>query len=423
MTKQTQTRPVVISGAQLIDGRGSAPIGQGGVVLRDGKIDQVFEGPVPPSIAEMAAEVFDVPGCTILPGLIDCHAHLDLPGDGTAFADSVKESDGVFVANAAFGAQAALDAGVTTLRDTGARGTTTFDLRRALELGYGRGPKLVLCGEPITITGGHIWYFGGEADGPDALRRKVRAMAKAGADFIKVVGTGGGTPNTISWLPAFSREELEVLVDESHRQNRRVTVHCLCATAITMAVEAGVDQIEHASFIVDDSARQEYDPKVAAQLAESGIPVTSTLSVAGYGVSTLTAKEDRSSSETATLERWKRMREANLEQAGMLRDAGVNFVAGTDGGWSYTPFDALPEEIALLSESGMSASDAIVSATGRAAAVLGIEGKVGSLAGGLAADLLVVHGDPLRDLAALRDVRLVVQDGVVVRDGAPGSKR
>ena len=179
--------------------------------------------------------VIDLRGCTILPGLIDAHVHLNLPGDGTTFEEAMRERDEVLVANAAFSSAVSLRAGITTLRDTGSRGMTTFGLRRAFELGIAPGPRLLLCGQSITITGGHTWYFGGEADGPDALRQKVRLLIKHGADFIKVISGGGGTPNTTPWLPSFDSDEMRSIVDTAHRLGRRVTAHCLCAEATRVA--------------------------------------------------------------------------------------------------------------------------------------------------------------------------------------------
>jgi imidazolonepropionase-like amidohydrolase len=324
----------------------------------------------------------------------------------------------VLVASATHSARVALEAGITTLRDTGGRGATTFELRRALELGYCAGSDLVLCGQPITITGGHTWHFGGEADGTDGVRRKVREIARQGADFIKIMGSGGGTPGTTSWLPSYRREELEAVTDEAHRVGRKATVHCLCAASIENAVAAGVDQIEHAGFIVDESGKQRFDPIVAEQLAAAGIPVTSTLSVGEYIIDTYRGMERLGPQDRAYLDRWERMRAENLEQFAGLRKAGVEFVAGTDGGWRYTPFDALPVELQLLERGGMSAMEAIVAGTGAAARVIGVEDRVGTVKAGLRADLLLVDGDPLADLAALRRPRLVMQRGRVVVGGA-----
>ena len=172
------------------------------------KVVGVYQGRPPEGVVTADAEILDFPGCTIMPGMIDTHVHLNLPGDGTSLEEAVREPEGVLVATSAFTAARALAAGITTVRDVGALGSTAIHIRRALELGHGEGPRVLACGQPMTITGGHTWYFGGEADGEDELRRKVRHMAKLGADFIKVMGSGGGTMNTMSWHPSYTRQEL-----------------------------------------------------------------------------------------------------------------------------------------------------------------------------------------------------------------------
>jgi imidazolonepropionase-like amidohydrolase len=405
----------IIRAARLIDGSGAPPVDDPVVVVRGSTIAGVFQGDAPAELVPDDASTLDLADCTLLPGLIDTHVHLNLPGDGTPFEDSVEESDGVLVATAVQGARVALDAGITTLRDTGGRARTTVDLRRAFELGYLHGSRLVVCGQSITITGGHTWYFGGEADGVDGVRRKVREMVKLGVDFIKVMGTGGGTVGTISHRPSFTRDELNALADEAHRLDRKITVHCLCAEAIEYAIDAGVDQIEHASFIVADGGRitQRYVPEVGEKLAASGIPVTGTLSVAEYVVRTLSAKEQLTRDEEVDLDRWQVMLEDNLNQFRSLHEAGVTFVAGTDAGWRYTPFDALPIEIELMQRGGMPTLEAIAAGSGRAASVIGVDGKVGTVREGLEADIIAVEGDPLQNLDVLRNVRAILQGGRV----------
>ena len=400
----------VIRAARLIDGSGDKPLEQPAVVVRDGKVEAVTQGEPPGGLED--AEVISLPGATLLPGLIDMHVHLNNPGDGTDSTEWHRENDGVLVARSAFAAQTALRAGITTVRDCGSRGTTSFDLRRTLSLGYGQGSRLVLCGNPITITGGHGWYLGGEADGEDGLRHKVRSLVKNTADFIKVLGSGGGTPNTLSYLPSFRPEEYAALVDETHRQGRRITIHCLNAATIEQAVDAGVDGIEHAGFIVDGSGRQEYVPAVGDKIAAAGVAVTSTLAVSGYVVSRL-RDVDRAPDQEAFFRRWVRMREDNVAQIGQLYKAGVKIVAGTDAGWRFTPFDGLPEEMLMMSESGMPSMEVILSATSRAAEAMGLEQEIGTVRAGAAADIIAVYGNPLDDLGHLRDLRLVMQAGAV----------
>jgi imidazolonepropionase-like amidohydrolase len=409
----TSSSVTVIRAARLIDGAGGAPLDAPVIVVRGTRIESVLQGEPPAAITDEADQVLDFPGCTVLPGLIDMHVHLNLPGDGTPFERAARQPDGVLGAHTVVAAERALDAGITTVRDCGSRADTAFDVRRAQDLGFVRGARMVLAGPPITVTGGHEWYLGGEADGPDGVRQKVRALVKSGADFIKVLGSGGGTPNTKSWLPSFRPEEFAALVDETHRLGRRITIHCLNGAAMEQAAAAGADQIEHGWFILDEAGHQEYVPAVAEQVAAAGVAVTPTLSVGSYCIRATQAKPALTEEDEAYLRRWEKMLADNIAHAGRLYEAGVVIVAGSDAGWAFSPFDALPEEIALLCRSGMPAMTAIQAATSQAAAVMGREDEIGSVRPGWQADLIAVQGDPLADISALRDLRLVMQAGSV----------
>jgi imidazolonepropionase-like amidohydrolase len=406
----------VLRAARVFDGTGGAPIERAAVAVRAGRIEGVYAGWESRGRWPDDAPVTDLPEHTLLPGLIDAHVHLVLPGDGTPLEETVKEADGTLVAIASANARRALHAGITTLRDCGGMRDTTFHLRRAQTHGAALLPRLHLCGVPLTITGGHCWYFGGEADGPAHLRRKVRALAKAGADYIKMMGCGGGTVGTMSWRPSFSEAEVRAAVDEAHALDRRVGIHCLCAGAIERALAAGADQIEHANFLVDAAGHQEHDPRLAEAVARAGTPVALTVSVGRYVIDRLSERAGRlTPGEQATLDRWRRMFDSNLDNASRLRRAGVRFIAGTDAGWRFTPFDGLATEIALLTEAGLSQSDALVAATSGAAAAMGIERETGSLREGLCADVIAVPGNPLDDLEVLRRPALVMRAGTVVR--------
>jgi len=407
----------LIRADRLIDGTGAAPVSDAILVVEDGKIASVHSGKVPEGVVKGEAETIDMTGCTILPGLIDIHVHLNLPGDGSLLEEAMREPENVLVATSALAVGKALKAGITTVRDVGAYGSTSIAVRRALQLGHGEGARVIACGQPITITGGHTWYFGGEADGEDGLRRKVREMVRIGAEFIKVMASGGGTVGTQSWNPAYTPRELAVLVEEAHRADRKITAHCLCAQSILDVIEAGFDQIEHAGFITDGKGNQSYDTAVADKLAKSGIPVTSTLAVGGAIMREKATKTSFTPTEEAFFARWTKTHATNLDQFRKLRAAGVTFVAGTDAGWRFTRIDDQPMEIALVHEGGMSPLEAITASTGFAAKVMGVEDKLGTLTPGLAADVLVVGGNPLDDLARLRDVRLVMQGGKR-KDGA-----
>jgi imidazolonepropionase-like amidohydrolase len=246
----------------------------------------------------------------------------------------------------------------------------------------------------------------------------VRELAKDGADWIKVMATGGGTRNTMSWKASYSVAELAAIVDEAHNLNRKVTVHCLSARGIEGAIDAGADQIEHASFFVDAAGHQEFEPAVAERMAASGIAVTPTLSVRAFVVMKLEAESNRSPRRQADLDQWRLMLDGGLAQFSLMQQMGINFVAGTDAGWMYSPFNGLPEEMALMNEGGISALDVIAAATGKAADTLGIGDHVGRVAAGMEADLISVNGDPLTDLRRLNEVALVMSRGRVIRAGS-----
>ncbi len=398
-----------VRAARLIDGDGGVVTGRPAVEIDGDRIVAVHPGGVPDAAA--GAEVLDFPNGTILPGLVDAHVHLNLPGTGLSLEDAMREGTEVMLASTMGAVATALGAGITTMRDVGCFGTTAFSARRALDLGYAKGARIVAAGQPITITGGHTWPMGGEADGEDGVRLKVRQMIKDGAELIKVIGSGGGTKGTASWRPAFTAREMRAIVEESHRHDRRVTVHCLCAASLDIAVEAGVDQIEHAGFICSPAGEQRFEPAVADRIAAAEIPVTTTLAVSATAINAMRLLERRTPDEVAFLKRWERTALDNLAQFAKLRAAGVRFVAGTDAGWRFTPFDALIVEMEMIERGGASRMEAITAATGDAARAIGIDGEVGRIAPGLAADLIVVAGDPLADLDAFRDLELILQRG------------
>ena len=388
------------------------PIERGAVLIDGGRIVRVG-----PADAFSNEDRMDLPGHTLMPGLIDAHVHLALPGDGASFPDFVKEPIGVQMAVAVHNAEAALRAGITTLKDCGGPHTLTFELRRAGNLGYAQIPRLHLCGRPLTIRGGHCWYFGGECGGRDGVAEMVREVCKQGADYVKAMGSGGGTPHTMSWLPAFTPAELARMADEAHRLGRRLAVHCLCAEATLQALAAGVDVIEHCGFITGADTPQRFDPRVAEAVAQAGVVVCPTLSVGDTVLPYLRAHAGDSPADRAACDRWERMFEENMANTAHLRAAGVPLISGTDAGWRFTPFDAGAREMELLKECGLSTAAALASGTSGAAGALGIERETGTLAAGLSADIIAVPGNPLSDMKALKHPALVMRAGEVIVGG------
>lgn len=395
---------MILQPGWLIDGSGSGPLRDHAVIVADGKILEV----APASGVESRASdrVVSLPGMTLLPGLINNHAHLMLPGDNTPFVPWIDlQSDATLALWAAHNALVSLNAGVTTIRDCGGRGRIILDLRDLQRTGQAGGARVISGGWTITITGGHTRHFGGEVDGVDAAVQMTRRIVSQGADFVKVMASGGGTPGSLSQYPSFTREELRAIVDTAHGLGRPVCAHCIASDSLANAIEAGVDFIEHASFMAPDSSTQ-YDPALAERLAESGIPVTPTLAVARDMVDCSPAGPER--------ELWERRLEAQRRTVGHLHELGVPLLAGSDAGWRATAFDAFWKEIDELATSGLSNVEAIGAATSGVSQALGRGDEIGRVAAGLAADLLVVEGNLTDDLKHLRDVRLVFQGGELV---------
>ncbi len=383
----------------IIDGSGASPLERHAVVIDDGSIQAVTSGEVEAAAGD---QVVRAPGVTLLPGLINHHVHLVLPGDNSAFFEMNDLSDATLALRSAQNANISLRAGVTTVRDCGGRQAIILDARNAQASGVFQGARIVSCAWTITITGGHTRNFGGEADGPLALQQMVRRLVSRGADYIKVMASGGGTPGSLPAYPSFNVDELKVIVRTAHDLGKTVTTHCTCTAAIANAVEAGVDFIEHAMF-TGPAGPSNYDPRVAEALAKSGIRVTPTLQVFRDLVDLLPPGPERDG--------WQARREAHEAQIAKLHDLGVPLLAGSDAGWRATRFDTFWKELDELVICGLSPVEAVHAATGRTAEALGLANRVGTVQPGRSADLLLARGNVAQDIGCLQYVHSVYQAG------------
>lgn len=409
---------LVIDAERIVDGLGSTPIENGRVVIKGDEIIAVgtkFEVEVPDQ--QGVQTIRARPGQVVMPGLVDVHTHLILPGDGSRYQDVMSLSDGVLLLQAMRNAQAHLMSGVTTLADTGARGSITFDLRDAINLGLCRGPRLVVCGRPLTRTGGHCWFFGGEADGPEEIARTARQLLKDGADIIKVMATGGGTVGTYPHRPSLSLEELSSAASEAHELGKPAIVHTSGTEGTIRSLAAGFDVLFHCHFYEPDGAPR-YRADVAQRIAEARAYVNPTLWVNGVRVETLERKSREQTLEdekSLVLERQVARYDFQKRNVAKLVRAGVRLVAGSDAGWGQYPFGDLVSELDEMVKIGLSPFEALVSATRNAADALGVGHLVGSLAAGKKADILVVDGDPTVDITALRNVSQIISSGRIVK--------
>jgi len=411
----------VITADRLFDGTGRAPIERGVVVITGDEITAVgrqgdVEAPSDPAVQTIHLEG----DTTVLPGLVDVHTHLMMPGDATPYQTFMRHSDGILVMQAAANARRALRAGVTTLADTGARDTVTFALRDAIRMGLSCGPRLILSGRPLTRTGGHCWFLNGEADGPEAVRHLVRTLLKEGADIIKVMATGGGTVGSNPYRPSYETEELAMLANEAHAAGKRAIAHCSAIEGTRRALDAGIDVIFHCHFYEPDGQLR-FNDELARRLAGAPVSVNPTLWVNGVYVAALRAKAEQrplSADEQRMLASRSERYARQSENVGKLVQYGVKMVAGSDAGWGMFAFGDFVDELQAMVSIGMTPMDALLSATRDAADALGVGHLVGVLAPGRKADILAVNGDPTRDIAALRDVRVVMLGGQIVRPDA-----
>lgn len=406
--------PTIILAGQLIDGTGAEPLRDVALTVENGMVTHLG----PAKRIRVGTEVLDLSEFTVLPGLINMHVHTTLPGDGTAFEDWMAQPDELLLLTAAANARRALETGVTTMRDCGGRGRLMFRLRDAIRAGIVPGPRFVLAGRALTITGGHCHYFGGEADGPDQMQHAARQLLKEGADFIKIMASGGGTKGTFSQFPAFEVDELSAAIGEAHKIGKLASCHCLCSESIRRALDAGVDHMEHCKFSGPDEVEM-FDDELAHRLADRGVAITATLQVMGDLPKDLRERYGRgeSSPEEAFAAEFAAKQIADhCATIGQLHDVGVPIVAGNDAGWRHTRFDDFYRELEYLVQAGLSPLEAIRSATGLAAEACQIDGIVGTLSLGRIADVIAVKNDPLSDVGVLRDPALVIQHGNIIID-------
>jgi len=390
----------------LLTGSDLDLVPDGWLIVDSGRIVSISPTEEPPP----RETLYDYSGCTILPGLIDTHCHLCLPGDGRDVNRYLEQSGtDVQLAVAARNAKSALYAGITTLRDLGAPAEVAFRLRHASDCGLLCTPRLVLAGPVLTETGGHGYTFGSEVDSAEDIRKAVRRLCRQGADVIKVMASGGSTPGTNRWCPAFDVVLLRGLAEEAHSRGISVTAHATCPQAIENALRAGFDGLEHAEFWIDNALTVDFRSNLAAGMAEQGMFVAPTLQTS-YRI--LHQLKFLTPAERARRER---IQDDALAVFSQLLDYNIPFVTGSDAGFLVTRFDELWLGLRLMVQCGMSIREALRSATVRAADALGLTGITGVLAPGYQADLLVVDGDPLSEIDTLAQVHAVFQSGIPIR--------
>jgi imidazolonepropionase-like amidohydrolase len=393
----------ILVNANVIDGLGGTF--PGWLVMDRGRILAIGHAgdSLPEDLGQKGEnEITDLNGKTLMPGMIDAHVHITADGSADLQAQITNDSPALTALKMAKNCQLSLQAGFTTVRDLGGRNHVNLEVRNAINSGLLQGPTVLSCGRVVCMTGGHGWYMGNEADGPDQIRRAVRQELKAGADVIKLMSTGGVlTMGVDPNARQLSCEELKAGIEEAHNAGRKTTTHALGIGGVANAIEAGIDCIEHGFFLTDELIEKMILKDI--WLVPTIIPVIRLIEMGEAGrIPDWVKKKIVSYGDS-----WKM-------GAVRARKAGVKIALGTDTGTPFNFHGKNAEELVALVDIGFEPAEVIAATTIRAAELLGLAEDIGSLTSGKKADLVVVHGDPTRDISILSDPTKIV---LVYKDG------
>jgi imidazolonepropionase-like amidohydrolase len=403
-----QTHRAVVHAAHLLDVKSGKTLNDQTIVIEDGKIVSV--GPAADAKVASDSLRIELPNATVLPGLIDAHTHLTMdPKFGyERLATSVPRE----ALTGAKNARATLLAGFTTVRNVGARDYSDVALRDAINAGDVPGPRLLVSGPPLSITGGHcdnnmlpFEYHAtteGVADGIAAVQHKVRENIKYGSDLIKVCATGGVL--SLGDNPQHSQytlEEMKAIVADAHRLGRKVAAHAHAAEGIRWAAEAGVDSVEHGSYI-DDAG--------IAAMKEHGTYLVPTLYLGDWMIE----NAGLTRLPPPLLAKAQELIPAARKNIAHAFASGVKVALGTDA--AVYPHGLNAHEFGVMVKLGLSPLQAVQAGTINAADLLGWAGRVGTLEPGAWGDIVAVDGDPLKDVTVLEKVKFVMKGGEVVKN-------
>jgi imidazolonepropionase-like amidohydrolase len=400
------SKTVVIRAGHLLDVKTGKTLANQIIVIQGDKIASVgSDAPIP-----IGAQVIDLSNATVLPGLIDAHTHItSTPNFGYSRLGVSIPREALYGAR---NARVTLDAGFTTIRNVGASGFTDVALRDAINAGDVPGPRMLVSGPPMGITGGHCdddllpfeWHATAEgvADGIEAVQHKTREIIKYGADLIKICATGGVLSHGDNpQASQFTLDEMKAIVADAHRLGRKVAAHAHGAQGIRWASEAGVDSIEHGSYI-DDAA--------IAEMKKNGTYLVPTL----YLMDWFFENAEKIGTPPELIAKGHEVMPAARKNVARAFAAGVKVGFGTDA--AVYPHGLNAHEFAVMVKLGLTPLQAIQAATVNDADLLGWSDKIGTLEPGKWADMVAVDGDPLADVTTLERVKFVMKGGEVVKN-------
>ena len=405
---------IALKAGRLFDGKGKALVANGVVVIQGDKIVDAGSGIAIPQ----GAQVIDLGDATLSPGFMDAHSHVTLDYSGSYNEQRLKGLErtvGELALRAVPWARATLEAGFTTVRDLGAKHFADVALRNVIAEGIVPGPRMLVATNGIGATGGHFddtnayrpEVFGREpdwrdgiADGPDDLRKAVRYQVKNGADVIKAAVSGGVLSLVTEVdVPQFTAPEIAALVDETHRLRKKIAVHCHGDAVAKEAINAGVDSIEHGSFL---------SPETLTLMKNKGTYLVATLMATDYIMAKL---------ELYPPSLQEKARAADKARSEMFRNAvkiGVKIAFGSDS--AVFPHGENAKEFKLMTDLGMPPVEALRSATAVDAELFGIADRVGTLEKGKLADVIAMPGDPTKDITVTERVFFVMKEGKIYKN-------
>lgn len=390
--RETVGRSTMLRGARVFDPI-SGDLSRADVLIVDQRIAAVGK-----DLEDSAPDVtIDVGGASIVPGFINVHEHLTMKRTWGPPSQQVDLDDRFLVVRGVRGSLSALRQGFTTVRELGAKNHLNLFLKRAIKGGMFPGPRVLAAGAPISITGGHVWKLSTEADGPDGMRRAVRATIKAGADWIKLIASNDPIHEEYAGEhthPEMLPEEVASAVRTAHASKRRVTAHVMGSDAIASALDGGVDSVEHGVYLTEE---------LAARMAITGTPLVPTLS--GYHQSTL----ESWGRGPEWIARHEHLPAAHTESTSIAIAAGVRIGVGTDTLGDFV------EDLSMLIRCGMTSAQALAAATYENSKILALDNDIGLIRPGMLADMVVLRDDPLDDVNAVRSIEFVIQSGVARR--------
>ena len=399
---------IVVTADRLFDGTGGVTLVRPAIKIRGDRIDRVERDFLPPT--DGSGERVHFHGCTILPGLIDTHVHLvmsALPTNEAIIAQVERESDEELLARGLANAKAALASGLTTVRDCGGRGRVVQNIRDCIRTGQAQGPDVLACGAPITTRTGHCHWLGLIADTKDQVHEAAMRMLAEDADFLKVMATGGNmTPSSDPMKAQYDAETLTLIADLGREAGKHAAAHVLSQAALPGVVAARYRTIEHCDWRVEEF-RYQFEPKLARRMVEQEQYVGLTVS----GLARRHFLPEIRNNPSGPVRRLD-MRFACERQ---MLDFGVPYTLHSDAGVRLTPIERFDLGLrAAQIELRLTPAEILLAVTRTPAIALGLTDR-GTLQAGKRADLLVVEGDPLHDLACLEKVRAVMKAGVWVK--------